>query len=65
MNPALIAQAVLQYGPAIIDLLAKLDGLRRAGKAEVTEADWAELRALSTKTAADFLAEARDRKRDA
>ena len=58
MTPALILQAVLQFGPTIIPLISQLAAWAEGGKKEVTAADLAQLVALGTKTSADYLREA-------
>ena len=49
MTTAAIIQAVLQFGPTIVPLLAKLAADIRAGKAqqEPSQADWDELTRLA------------------
>lgn len=56
MTPAAILTALLQFGPTIIPLLAKLAADIKAGRGqqEVTQADWDELARLSALTSASI-----------
>lgn len=58
MTTAMLLTAVLQYGPQIIPLVAKLVADIKAGKGqqEPTEADWAELVRLAGQSSADIYA---------
>ncbi len=57
MNAALILNLVLTHGPSIIELIAKLRALQKEG-GTVTDADFADLQRLASRTSADYLREA-------
>ena len=58
MTPAAILTAVLQFGPSIIPIIAKLVADIQAGKGQTqaTQADWDELTRLSSLTAESIYA---------
>jgi hypothetical protein len=58
MNPAILLQAVLTYGPEILPLIQQLAAWAKSGKQDVTPEDIAQLIAYGKKSAADYLAEA-------
>lgn len=58
MTPSAILSLVVTYGPSVIDIVAKLSALRAAGDKPLTEADFADLQRLASRTSADYLREA-------
>jgi hypothetical protein len=58
MTSSAILALVVQFGPTIIPLIAKLVANIQAGKGEtkVSDADWAELNRLASQTSADIYA---------
>ncbi len=59
MTPSAILTLVVTYGPSVLDLIAKLRSLQQAGDKPITDADFADLQRLASKTAADYLKEAK------
>lgn len=57
MTPSAILSLVVTYGPGVLDLVAKLNALRTAGDNPLTDADFADLQRLASRTAADYLRE--------
>ncbi len=59
MTPAAILTAVLQFGPSIIPIIAKLVSDIQAGRGQTqaTQADWDELTRLSNLTAESIYAQ--------
>lgn len=58
MTPALILDAVLQYGPSILPVIQNLVTMIRDKKTEVTPEDIQTLIDLGKKSSTDYLAEA-------
>ena len=58
MTPTAILTLVLTHGPSVIELIAKLNALRQAGDKPITDADFADLHRLASKSSADYLREA-------
>jgi hypothetical protein len=58
MTPSAIISLVLTHGPAVVELIARLNALRVAGDKPLTDADFEDLQRLASKTSADYLREA-------
>jgi len=58
ITPAILLQLVLQYGPSVVGIVAKLVADIQAGRGQtaVTQADWDELTRLSSLTAESIYA---------
>jgi hypothetical protein len=55
VNPTLLLQLLVAYGPAVLPLIQQIVSWIEAGKTTVSTADMAQLVALGQKKASDYL----------
>jgi hypothetical protein len=58
MNPSTIISLIITHGPSVVELIVKLIALKNAGDKPLTDADFADLQRLASRTSADYLREA-------